>query len=374
MKRVPISPVDALFSNGSYPVEMLFYYRDGFSTRKLRRALRQLSSIFWPVFGEYRDGSIVFERYREENCFAEETVGREIDRSELEGAGAKVISRYGLPELERLFFLKVIRFKNGLVLVPKMNHVAGDGYSYFFFLSALAALARPTLVPFKSSFVKSMFKPHHRRTALKDFAFEAFDVPPLVQSEDLTVEFDEIPRREVQSLIREATSSAGVHLSSNDILSAMVLKKLAGLRRESPGDGFDLTMPIDVRRQVKEYGQRFFGNGIMLHTVELRRAGIDASSLKEIAGQIRAAMPSLTTENYVGYLAGLERMIKEKSWERFRPFEPGAGCLVTNLSKLPAEKLDFGTGGPQAIVPLTIEKNSAAILARGENYVLRFAY
>jgi hypothetical protein len=47
---------------------------------------------------------------------------------------------------------------------------------------------------------------------------------------------------------------------------------------------------------------------------------------------------------------------------------------VTNLSKLPAERLDFGTGGPDAIVPLTVEKNSVAVLSRKDNYVLRFAY
>lgn len=374
MKTVSISPVDALFSNGSYPVEMLFHYRDGFSTKRLRRALRQLSSVFWPVFAEYKNGAISFDRYREEACFDEETVDRELDLSELEGGGAGVIRRFGLPELERLFFLKVTRFKNGVVLIPKMNHLAGDGYSYFFFLSALAALTRPALVPFRSSFVKFMFKPHHRRTAPRGFVFEAVDVPPVSPGEGMTVEFDEIPRREVQSLVREAASSAALRLSSNDILSAMVLKKLAGRRLPASGDGFSLTMPIDVRRQVREYGQRFFGNGIMLHTTELSRGRIVRSSLLETAAEIRRAMPSLSTESYVRYLTGLERLIQEKDWERFRPFDPAGGCLVTNLSKLPAERLDFGSGRPEALIPLTIERNSAAILAKGENFVLRYAY
>ncbi len=41
---------------------------------------------------------------------------------------------------------------------------------------------------------------------------------------------------------------------------------------------------------------------------------------------------------------------------------------------MPSDKLDFGAGPPEAIVPLTIERNSAAILARGDNYVLRIGY
>ncbi len=83
----------------------------------------------------------------------------------------------------------------------------------------------------------------------------------------------------------------------------------------------------------------------------------------------------------LAYLPGLpgefvyddHRLIVQNDGLR-RPFDPARGCLVTNLSKMPAERLDFGTGGPAAIVPLTIEKNSAAILARGENFVLRYAY
>jgi len=54
--------------------------------------------------------------------------------------------------------------------------------------------------------------------------------------------------------------------------------------------------------------------------------------------------------------------------------DPRNGCLVTNLSKLPSDKLNFGAGCPELILPLTIEKNSIAILAKKENFILRFAY
>jgi hypothetical protein len=36
--------------------------------------------------------------------------------------------------------------------------------------------------------------------------------------------------------------------------------------------------------------------------------------------------------------------------------------------------LNFGTGPPALIFPLTIEKNAAAILAKEENFILRYAY
>src|SRR4030066_1632312 len=61
-------------------------------------------------------------------------------------------------------------------------------------------------------------------------------------------------------------------------------------------------------------------------------------------------------------------------WDKFRPYDPERGCLVTNLSRLPADKLDFGTGPPRLSIPLTIEKNGVGILARKEDYLLRLAY
>jgi hypothetical protein len=374
MKKVNISQVDALFSKGSYPIEFFIYYKDGFETRRLRAALRNLSSAFWPVFGEYKDGVIFFKNYSEQDFYAEESAEHALDIREIEQGGYDVYSRFGLPDLKRLFFLKAIRLKDGLVLIAKLNHLAGDGYSYFYFLSALAALSRPAAVPFKSSLTKLLFRPHHRRTILKDFSLRGVELKPAPQAEKFVVEFAEIPRADVQAIIRDVASSGSLRISSNDILSAIAVKKLAGQPRADWGEMINLTIPIDVRRQVKEYGPRFFGNGIMLHTKKLKKEFIENSQPKDIAVQIRKSMPLVSKETYVSYLMGLESILTEEKTDEFKVYDPRCGCLVTNLSKLPADKLDFGTGGPDLIIPLTIEKNSTGILAKNENYVLRFAY
>lgn len=374
MKQVGISQVDAVFSNGSYPIEFLFYYEPGFETKRLRNALEKLSSIFWPAFGEYRDGAIVFDRYREAECFEEEVIGREVDSTELEREGSAGVSRFALPELKRLFFLKAIRFKNGLVLVPKLNHLAGDGYSYFLFLSVLAALTRPTLVPFKSLMMYFALKPDHRRTALRDFSFRGSKLKPLAPPGNLRVESDEIPRRDVQAIIREVASSAGLRVSGNDVLSALAMKRLVKAGADSWPEDVLLTIPVDVRGKVKEYDRGFFGNGIMFHTLTLKREVIEASPAQATAIQIRQSMPLLSRETYIDFLMGLEGVLSAGRWDEFRPYDPERGCLVTNLSRLPADKLDFGTGPPRLSVPLTIEKNGVGIMARKENYLLRYAY
>ena len=112
----------------------------------------------------------------------------------------------------------------------------------------------------------------------------------------------------------------------------------------------------------------------MLHTIRIQTDFVKNSPAADIAVQIRKSMPHISKETYIDYLSGLEEMIALGKSDEFRPFDPSSGCLVTNLSKLPAEKLDFGGGRPELILPLTAEKNSAAILAKQENYVLRYAY
>jgi hypothetical protein len=112
----------------------------------------------------------------------------------------------------------------------------------------------------------------------------------------------------------------------------------------------------------------------MFHTIRLKKEHIENSLTKEIAINIRKSMPSVSRDTYINYLTELEEMISEGKMEKLKPFDPRCGCLVTNISKLPSDKLDFGTGSPELNIPLTIEKNSTAILAKKENFVLRFAY
>jgi hypothetical protein len=374
MHQVQISPVDAVFSNGSYPIEFLFYYGRAFDTKRLRRALRKLSSIFWPAFAEYRDGVIVFDQYREADCFEEEIVDREWDPRGIDESDYEILSRLALPPLKRLFFLKAVRYKNGLALIPKINHLAGDGYSYFLFLSFLAAFSRPTLVPFKSSLMSMSLQPDHRRTVLREFAFRGVGSRPLPPIENLTIKSDEIPRPDVRAVIREAMVSAGLRISSNDVLSALAMKKLVKAQPGFWGKDVRLTIPIDVRGRVKEYGRGFFGNSIMFHNLTFKKGDLEDSPIQEIAVRIRKSMPSLSKELYVDFLKRLEEIVSAGRWDEFRPYDPTRGCLVTNLSRLPLDRLDFGTGPPERVIPLTIERNGAAILARGENYLLRYAY
>ena len=374
MKKIKISQVDSLFTNGVYQIEFLFYFREGLNTKKIRTALKKLSAVFWPMFGEYEDGVISFEKYIEGDYYDENVVSQKFNIPENEKERLAVYSQYRLPDTKKIFILEVKQYKNGTILVPRMSHLAGDGYSYFYFLSALASLSRHTMLPSKSSLMQLFFKPHHRRTILKKFSFEGIEWESPQKSAQFTMGIEEVLRKDVNLMIRKVSESKNFRISTNDVLSAMAVKKLAGTQKEFEDEFIKLTIPIDVRKQVKEYGRRFFGNGIMLHTMKLRKNDIENLHIDEMAVQIRKSMPSVSTQSYTDYLAQLEEIISTGKKEKFRPFDPDSGCLVTNISRLPVDRLDFGTGPPDLIFPLTIEKNAAAVLAKDENFILRFAY
>jgi NifU-like protein involved in Fe-S cluster formation len=374
MRKINISQVDTLFANGNYPIEFLFYYKEGLKTKRIRSALSKLSSAFWPLFGEYKSGIIYFDNYSENECFDEEVVDQEFDATE---TNINIYKKYSLinpSQMKKLFYLKIIQYKNGTLMIPKLNHLAGDGYSYFYFLATLSAVYRNMFIPFKTNLIRSLYRPHHQRTVLKEFLFAESILKPFMLGDQFTIEYEEIPRQDVWKAIKDVVSRLNYRISTNDVLSAMAIKKSVKVQKEYFGDNVKLTIPIDVRRQIKEYGQKYFGNGIMLKVIDFETRYIENSSVDEIAVEIRKSMPSVSKDAYLKYLEELEAIIATKQTDKLKPFDPGQGCLVTNLSKLPVDKLNFGTGNPDLIFPLTIEKNSTAILAAKDNFVLRFAY
>lgn len=374
MRKINISQVDTLFANGSYPIEFLFYYKERFKTKRIRSALTKLSSDFWPLFGEYKSGIIYFDNYSENECFDEEVVDQEFDTTETNINIYKKYSRINPSDMKKLFYLKIIQYKNGTILIPKMNHLAGDGYSYFYFLSTLSAVSRNMFIPFKTNLIRSLYRPHHQRTILKEFLFTESILKPFRHSDQFTIEFEEIPRQDVRIAIKDVVSKLNYRISTNDVLSALAIKKSVKLQKEYFGDNVQLTIPIDVRRQINEYGQKYFGNGIMLKVMNFKTKYIENSSANEIAIEIRKSMPSVSKDAYIKYLEELEAIIAMRQTDKLKPFDPRQGCLVTNLSKLPVDRLNFGRGNPDLIFPLTIERNSTAILADKDNFLLRFAY
>lgn len=374
MKQIQVSPVDLLFANGGYPVSFALYYPERLSSRRLRAALRKLSGSFWPMFGEYRDGTIRFAGYAEGASF-EETSFREPFAGD---ATIEALRHEGLPprlrDSDRLFLFRLLHYENGSVALPTLKHLCGDGYSYFYFLSALAAVCREGVPLQERLAMATVARPHHRRRALCP---ATIDVPTIASAPDpgpLAIECEAFARSEIKSRIRNLATGSDRRLSVNDLLASAAVRKFASAPGNVSGESFRLSIPIDVRPRIKAYGPRFFGNGLMLHTLEFDKTRLAAAGQEDIAGDIRDSMPTVTPDAYSAYLRNLADQHTRGQTTYPGPFDPDAGCLVTNISRLPTHKLDFGAGPPSLAAPLTEARNTAVILSNRESYLIRLAY
>jgi hypothetical protein len=371
MKKINISQIDTLFVNGSYPIEFLFYYKHKIKTLPIRKAIKKLSSSFWPLFGKYNDGLIQSSKYSEDKFYCETIHNEDFTPMKNE---MQLWEKYNLvnpKKMEGLLFLSILQFNNGTVIIPKMNHLAGDGYSYLYFMSVLASVSKSSYMPFKKYAIRLLASPRLKRTVLKEYHFNKTKIEEPFEHQNCTIKLEQVPKTYVKEEIEKIKTKYSVSVSTNDILSAIVFKKTFEKQKAQIDNQFTLSIPIDVRRQVKELGPKFFGNGIMLHHLNLSIDELDKIDNSELALKLRKSMPSVNTEMYVEYLSDLESKIERSSIHSLKPYDPEKGCLVTNLSRMPIQKLNFGSGNPALIFPLTIGRNSAGILADKDNFLLR---
>jgi NRPS condensation-like uncharacterized protein len=371
MRSLNISQVDTVFANGSYPIELLFFYNYQIKTELVRKALSEVAKDFWPAFGKYDGGKIQFEHFRETDLIREIEIAQNYDSSD---DVMSLVRQYGTvsPDpMPCLSFLTVIQFTNGTALIYKLNHLAGDGYSYFFLLAALAAYAQGRV---KRLAMRAMFRPVHSRTILKEFILNTSTLAQPFSNENLSVSEEIIPRSEVGELVRRIAAETGQTVSTNDILSARALQQFVHMRGAEFGRSVQLSMPVDVRRKISDYGARYFGNGLLFARIEFETSAVAEMETAQLARHIRDNMPDINRESYRNYLSSLESAISRGEIEELRPYNPGTGILVTNLSKMPTEKIDFGKGAPAHVLLLTLGKNSTAILGSEEKFILRLAY
>jgi hypothetical protein len=373
MKHINISQVSTFFVNGSYPIEFLFFYPYKINTNKLRRALKKISKYFWPAFGVYSNGQITEKPYIENDCFDESIIDELFDTITNHDA---IYYNFGslIPEnIPRLFYLKVIHYNNGTVLIPKMNHLIGDGYSYFYLLTVLANVTKRVNIPAAPFFINTLFRPKIKNSIDKDFHFTATPNEAITYDEKLEVELMEVEKNEVRNQAKEISESSGLRISTNDVICANVVKFIANKREDSLTEDFKLMIPVDVRRGVSELGQRYFGNGLIMYSVPITPEEAIQMNTSDLAIKIRKTFPDINLQNFKFYLEKIEGWIKSGQLELLRPYDPDTECLVTNLTRMPIKRLDFGSGPPTFIEPLTRGRSGAAILAKDNKFVLRLA-
>ncbi len=386
--RLPLSPVDHVFyGKDAYSVEFLLSFEYRLDRERLRRALETTVAKFWPVGARLELGP-----NREVLLVAS---SNPVDLVEVPGSSAapdltdpKALADFSRPvqsiQGEPLARFQLSHCGKGSLFVASISHAVVDGYSYFFFLSTLAAVYRASF--FSREFWKvKLLRPDHDRSKLSadigkgeplsgapdpqaiflhtGLAFsERRKLPSLSQSRWEFVRFSD---EEISRQLAATTGDSSLRLSKNDIITALLWKKIAG-EWSVPGDTLDQSNAFDYRRVYKRLSPLYFGNAVRAASLRLPREEVLKSSLGVLASRIRKTVGSIQQEAAIDslrYLSALRLGHGPEVFSHIHVSHPQQGFLVTNLSRVPLQSMDFGRGAPSELVPLTAAPRGAILTA-----------
>jgi hypothetical protein len=397
---MPLSPVDHIFvGRDAYAIAFLLYLAEPLEPRRLERALAQTVRKFWPVGARLvaptetpTVAPLAFASSRASLDFAElparATLPDFTDPAALAEFAGPAASEPGLP----LASFRLARVGAGSVFVATLSHAVVDGYSYFFFLSTLAALYRRELTSL-GYWQRRLLRPDldrrqlRPRIAVTAAAAAPLDpenfysrtgitlaeerrMPPLADSR---WEFVRFARSELEAALAAARLATGEKLSAHDLISARLWKKIAAEWHDHD-EALEISSAFDIRRTHPAMSARYFGNAIRATVLRLSRAEVLECPVARLAQRIRGATRALTPAAVQDALACMEETRVAHGagvFQRMHVSHPHRGFLVTNLSRVPLAALDFGSGPPRRLVPLTPAPRSAIVLADGDGLVAR---
>lgn len=386
MNSIPLTPIDHIFTGiGSYPIEFVFAYGETIDPDRLLASLHEAVRSFPPVGSRLVVAS--------ENTYAlqvsEESVHFEL--SEASATFGDPDARYSFLDPvssvpgEPLTRIKLTQTPEGSVLGVSMSHAVGDGFSYFYFLSAWARLShgREVIQPFNG-----------RELLIPEPQTRTDQVGPTDVLADSGIFWDKRRRaiardrihwdrfhlsgEEQRELLAEAQPDSDARLSFNDVISAHLWRTY--IDRWDGDDGEETTYvscPVDVRRIIKGFPRTYFGNPLGLATRSLERRALAEAPLGRLASIVRSAVASVDETYMKNALRTLEDMRLQKGLtvlEENHVIHPRSGILITNLSRLPVLEIEFDAGPPIAFDILTPAARGAVVLPADDGVDIRVCY
>jgi shikimate O-hydroxycinnamoyltransferase len=380
---LPLSPTDHVFTGvGSYAIEFAFAYRDRIDPAPLRRSLDRTLEHFWPLRSKLTriaehsygfqpaDDGLIFQTRRSSKSFAD-----------VDDASFFVDSVHSV-EGESLTRIKLTQTPHGSVLGLSISHALVDGFSLFHFLTSWSRVfqgqrilnpvcERDLLTPEAYS-RKGPVTPDD--VLARCGLFWAEKRRP-VSREQLCEERLLISRKAMDDLSAEAEKGCQVALSHNDVLTAYLWRRC--ITQWEQGDGNPTTYvscPVDFRRILRGVPRTYFGNALCFATASLDYEGLASASLGKLALLIREVVRQVREDYVSGSLRTLERLRRQQGlavMEEIHVVPPQHGMLVTNVSRLPMQSLDFGAGTPTGLRALSSTQRAAAILPAEDGMEIR---
>jgi hypothetical protein len=239
----------------------------------------------------------------------------------------------------------VDRGPRGTAIGFSMSHAVADGYGFFLFLIAWAAQARGVDFPAPNCDRRLLSNPRARKPAQP-----SPDVGPLEQSGFVLLDGTE-PLLELQmedwyvspAELRSKIQGASDAYSTHELLGARLWKECL---QDAPYPNTTFACPVDIRRFRDELGPLYFGNAFLQAAARVPTQQLRAANIPEIAGWIQTAVAAVP-QQIDAAIAELEALWSTRGLAvlpRLYGNPPASGILITNLSRVALELLDFGAG------------------------------
>lgn len=392
----PLSPIDHVFTGpGSYPIEFAFFYPSTLDEGRLRAGLeRTLEAGFHPVRSRL---SVMGDGNRLALQTDPDGIRMTIRESSDEAVcrGGKEIRPYldhvrTVPG-EPLTGIRLTRTPRGTVLGLSMSHAIADGYSYFYFLSEWAKSTRGE-VPVRKPFVD--------RSVIASALFggeQTANEPPRTESkhphgffptshradprpEDVEWDCVRWSKAELDELVDEGRRTSSVRLTYNDVVTAHLWRTYVPRWRPpdaDPSTPTTICCPVDFRRLVRALSRNYFGNAVCLATAEMSYEGLATSAPGDLAERIHRAVAGTRAPHAARTVAALEATLARSGAagpQSLQVMDPNHGLLVTNLSRVPLNDLDFGSGPPDGIAVGTPVHRGALVLPAPDGIAVHIAH
>jgi shikimate O-hydroxycinnamoyltransferase len=386
MKTIPLTPIDHIFTGvGSYPIEFVFAYRDTIDPDRLLAGLREAVKHFVPVGSRLADVS--------ENTYAlqRSDEGVHFEVTESSATFGDPDARYGFLDPvnsvagEPLTRIKLSQTPEGSVLGVSISHAVGDGFSYFYFLSSWARLFQGGAViePFNGR--ELLIPERQTRTAgvspadvLSDSGIFWDERRRAIARDRIHWDRFHLSREQQGELLAEAQPDADARLSFNDVISAHLWKTYIARWDADDEEGTTyVSCPVDVRRIIKGFPRTYFGNAVGLATRSLESRALAEAPLGRLASVIRSAVASVDETYMRNALSTLQAMRLQEGLavlEENHVIHPRSGILITNLSRLPIQEIEFDAGPPVAFDILTPAVRGAVVLPADGGVDIRVCY
>ena len=375
MKIIPLSPIDHVFTGvGSYPIGFVFAYKDTIDPARLRSSLDKTLEQFRPL----RSKLIKISEHSYGLQPADDGLSFEVSSSSETFEDSKDISKFldsvHSVEGEPLTKIKLTQTPRGSVLGVSISHALADGFSYFHFLSSWSRVFQG----------KRILSPSHQRELLMP---KTSDHQKLITPDDILarcgffwggkrhassreqIHYEErllISKDTMSNLLAEAQKECEVPLFYNDVITAFLWKKYITEWNESGNNPTTyVSCPFDYRRVLRILPRTYFGNALCCATASLDYESLVHASLGKLALLIRKAVAQVKQDYVLGSLKTLESLRQQKglaAMEEIHVLHPQDGLVVTNISRLPVQNLEFGSGTPTGFQVLSSAQRAAAIL------------